>query len=366
MPTQHSLRTAAIRFTLDALFFSGAFHLLRGRCQGAGLILTLHHVRPAVTDVFQPSQSLAITPEFLEEVIVALRRLELEFIGLDELHSRLYTGRSPGRFACITFDDGYRDISKWAYPVLRRHRVPFAVFVVSDFADRRGHLWWRTLEQAVSSNDHVTISIGGMRRTFDCGTTTAKLSAIRTIHGLLSDLPTEGELRAVVDEFAVQTNIDTTAQCEAACMSWGELASLSADPLVTIGAHTVTHPRLRKLPAADAWQEMEASASRIESMLRIRPRHFAYPFGDVTAAGSREFTYAEELGFKTAVTTRPSVIFPDHRKHMTSLPRISLNGDYQRLRYIRVLESGAATAIQDRVRRADAFSAKQSFETRSR
>jgi peptidoglycan/xylan/chitin deacetylase (PgdA/CDA1 family) len=366
MSTRHSLRTAAIRFTLDALFFSGAFQLLRGRCQGTGIVLTLHHVRPAVTDAFQPSQSLAITPEFLEEAIVALRRLDLEFISLDEMHSRLCTGKFRNRFACITFDDGYRDISKWAYPVLRHHRVPFAVFVVSDFADRRGHLWWRTLEQAVSSNDHVTIGLGGKRRTIACGTPAAKLAAIRAIHQALSELPTEAALRAVVDEFAAQMNIDTAAQCEAACMSWDELASLASDSLVTIGAHTVTHPRLRKLPAADAWREMEASVARIESMLRVRPQHFAYPFGDVTAAGSREFAYAEELRIKTAVTTRPGVIFRDHHKHLTSLPRISLNGDYQRLRYLRVLESGAATAIENRCRRIDAVSTRQPIDTLSR
>lgn len=366
MSTHHSLRTAAFRFTLDALFFSGAFQLLRGRCQGAGIILTLHHVRPAVTDVFQPNASLAITPEFLEEVILALRRLKLEFISLDELHSRLCTGHFHSRFACLTFDDGYRDIHKWAYPILRHHRVPFTVYVVSDFVDRRGHLWWRTLEEAVSSNDHVTIEVGGKRRTLTCGKPTEKLAAVHAIHRALSDLPTEREVRAVVDDLAQNANIDTAAQCEAACMSWDELASLVADPLATIGAHTVTHPRLRKLPAAGAWREMEASVRRIESMLRVRPQHFAYPFGDVTAAGSREFAYAEELGFKTAVTTRPGVIFPDHRKHLTSLPRISLNGDYQRLRYLRVLESGAATGIRARLRRADTVAARQSVDAHPR
>ncbi len=72
------------------------------------------------------------------------------------------------------------------------------------------------------------------------------------------------------------------------------------------------------------------------------------------AAGPREFALARELGFKTAVTTRPGVLFPEHRERLMALPRISLNGEFQRLRYLKVLTSGAATALWNRFQRVDA------------
>ena len=128
-------------------------------------------------------------------------------------------------------------------------------------------------------------------------------------------------------------------------MDWRELAQLAADPLVTIGAHTVNHPMLAKLPADAARAEMDLSRSVIEAALSRRPQHLAYPFGDATTAGPREFAAAAALGFKTAVTTQPGVIFAAHRDRLTALPRISLNGEYQQLRYVRVLLSGAATAM---------------------
>jgi peptidoglycan/xylan/chitin deacetylase (PgdA/CDA1 family) len=137
-------------------------------------------------------------------------------------------------------------------------------------------------------------------------------------------------------------------------MGWEELAELAADPLVTIGAHTVTHPMLAKLPDKAVRSEMDLSRSVIEAGLAKRPEHLSFPVGDRTSAGPREFKMAAELGFKTAVTTRPGVLFPQHAERLTALPRISLNGEYQRLRYVRVLLSGSATAMWNGFRRGEA------------
>jgi peptidoglycan/xylan/chitin deacetylase (PgdA/CDA1 family) len=92
----------------------------------------------------------------------------------------------------------------------------------------------------------------------------------------------------------------------------------------------------------------------LEAALGVRPQHLAYPVGDPTSAGPREFRIAAELGFRTAVTTRPGVIFGEHRDHLTALPRISVNGDFQSRRYLKVLLSGAATGLWNGFRRVNA------------
>jgi peptidoglycan/xylan/chitin deacetylase (PgdA/CDA1 family) len=99
---------------------------------------------------------------------------------------------------------------------------------------------------------------------------------------------------------------------------------------------------------------MRDSRSRIENELQKPALHFAYPYGDKPAAAAREFAMARALGFKTAVTTRPGMVFPENAAHMTALPRISLNGNYQNTRFLSVLTSGAATAMWNGFRRVDA------------
>jgi peptidoglycan/xylan/chitin deacetylase (PgdA/CDA1 family) len=89
-------------------------------------------------------------------------------------------------------------------------------------------------------------------------------------------------------------------------------------------------------------------------MLARPIEHFAYPYGDKTAAAAREFALARNAGFKTAVTTRPGMIFSSAADHLTALPRVSLNGNYQHSRVLPVLTSGAATAMWNGFRRVDA------------
>ena len=80
---------------------------------------------------------------------------------------------------------------------------------------------------------------------------------------------------------------------------------------------------------------------------------FAYPYGDKTSAGTREFNIIKELGYDTATTTRNGMVFPEHAQHLQSLPRISLNGDYQQNRYVRLFLSGVTFAFLNQFRHID-------------
>jgi peptidoglycan/xylan/chitin deacetylase (PgdA/CDA1 family) len=348
------LKHSIIRVGLESLYFSGAHVALRPLVGGVGAILALQHVRPPRSDRFQPNRSLEVTPQFFARMVRHLRGSRLDLISLDEMHRRMVEGDFSRRFLCLTFDDGYRDLREWAYPILREEGVPFAIYVSTSFPDRLGELWWVVLERVIARNDRVGLTIGGRDRTFDCGTLAEKQALYNELYRWLRRRPTENEMRGIVRSLAAYYHVDILSLCNELCMSWPELAELASDPLVTIGAHTINHPVLSRLPQDAARSEMELSRSVIEATLAIKPAHLSYPYGDRTAAGNREFAMAAEVGFKTAVTARTGVLFASHKRSMTALPRISLHGDYQQMRYVRALLSGAATTMWKGFREANA------------
>ena len=126
------------------------------------------------------------------------------------------------------------------------------------------------------------------------------------------------------------------------------------DLVPSLAAAGIDAAAMELLPRITRAQSMDVLSSQanlagyravIEAALGTRPQHLAYPVGDRSAAGPREFKIAADLGFKTAVTTRPGVIFREHASHLLALPRVSLNGEFQRSRYASVLVSGAATGL---------------------
>jgi peptidoglycan/xylan/chitin deacetylase (PgdA/CDA1 family) len=110
---------------------------------------------------------------------------------------------------------------------------------------------------------------------------------------------------------------------------------------------------LSKLNPDQLVDEVTHSRSMLEARLSKKLRHFTYPFGDAGSAGSREFEMLAELGFATSTTTRKGMLFPEHAEHLQALPRVSLNGDYQQERYVRLFLSGAPFALWNRFRRLD-------------
>ena len=348
------LKKVVLRGAMEALYFTGAHHLLRPLLGGVGAILTLHHVRPPRADAFQPNRLLEVTPAFLEDVLRVLRGADIEVITLDEMHRRLTERDFRRRFVCFTFDDGYRDNLQYALPILQKYDAPFALYLPTSFPDRLGELWWLTLEHAIARSHRISLVMDGADRRYDCDSAEAKYELYEHLYWWLRGLDSEDDLRRAVNDLGARYGVDQAALRDALCMTWAEIDTVAAHPLATIGAHTVNHVMLRKASDAAVRREMRESAAVIEAALGERPAHFSYPVGDRTSAGRREFEIAAELGFKTAVTTRPGVLFHEHVAHLTALPRISLNGEYQRARYAKVLISGAATALWNRFRRVDA------------
>ena len=77
-----------------------------------------------------------------------------------------------------------------------------------------------------------------------------------------------------------------------------ELQALDADPLCTIGAHTVSHPKLDTLSYEEQHKEIADSKQELERLLGHPIQHFSFPHG---AYNADTLAICRELGFKTVV-----------------------------------------------------------------
>jgi peptidoglycan/xylan/chitin deacetylase (PgdA/CDA1 family) len=343
------LRMNVIKAGLTTFTALGGQHLLSPFTRGIGVIFTLHHVKPASVNPFQPNRILEISPDFLKTVVHRTRRAGYEIIPIGEVAERL-ANPNGRRFAVLTFDDGYRDNLQHAYPVLKSMDCPFTIYVATGMPDGTAEMWWRALEAVINKTAEVNFVIDGQPQQIACDTREAKYRAYEQIYWWLRHKP-DSERRDIVRELAVRYKVDIKGLTRFAALSWDEIQVIAQDSIVTIGAHTVSHPNLARQDIGKARAEMSNSADILASYLDYRPKHFAFPYGDPTSAGSREFEVAHELGFETAVTTRPGALYAEHADHLMALPRISLNGDFQAARYVDAFLSGTPSLVFNKMRK---------------
>lgn len=349
--TSSTLKPRLMKTALNTLYYSRLYRFLERDWQGVGAIFTLHHVsRPGASAAFAPNRILDVTTDFLDDTLTLVREAGYDIVSLDEVRRRLRERDFSRRFVAFTLDDGYLDNYKLAWPIFRRHNAPFTIYVATAFPDGNALLWWEILERVIAGQPEISATIDGRHQTWPTGDTTEKYAAWDAIYQQLRHMP-EIEQRRTVADLAEACGIDTRQHCIEQSMSWDIIRELASDDLVTIGAHTVNHYALAKLSEAELIDEVTRSRALIEEHTGVRPLHFSYPYGDPSSAAAREFRLIESLGFHTATTTRKAMLYPEHADHLTALPRISLNGDYQSDHYTRLFLTGAPFALSNRFRR---------------
>ncbi len=289
---------------------------------GRGSILMFHRVVEGVTEGPRfHVDAMEVSAPYLE-LIVQYLKAHYDIISLDEVESYLRE-KHERRFVCLTFDDGYLDNYTLAYPVLKRHKVPFTLYLCTAYPDKTAELWPYALEDLVREKDHVELEYAGKTHRFEGRTVEEKLSMYEALWDLIvaAEQADDGSLFKMLFD---NNGIELAAYSRSMTVDWEHVEEMSRDELVTIGAHTTTHRSLGELSSEEAECEILDSKQRIESQINRPVQHFSYPFGSSGAAGSREFEIVKRLGFKTATTTRRGNIFAEHLEHLAALPRLEV------------------------------------------
>jgi len=197
----------------------------------------------------------ACAPDRFEEHMAFLCSAGHDVISLDTLREYLDGRAKLGKTAVlVTLDDGYGDNYENAFPILRKHRIPAAIFLVAGFAGKTSR-WGRA------------------------------------------------------DGYAEQKMLD-----------WGQVREMRKAG-ITLGSHTLTHPRLPELPLDEARGEIEGAKQLMEDELGETVEYFAYPYGRYNQEIQR---MVEEAGYSLACSTRSGFNNVDADKY--ALRRIEVQG----------------------------------------
>ena len=108
------------------------------------VVLQYHHISSATP------KATSTSPEQFEQHLDYLKKHKFDVIGLDELAELIRAGEAlPDRTVVITFDDGYLSVYQEAYPRLKKHDFPFAVFINTQAHDAENPTFmsWKQMRQ---------------------------------------------------------------------------------------------------------------------------------------------------------------------------------------------------------------------------
>jgi peptidoglycan/xylan/chitin deacetylase (PgdA/CDA1 family) len=255
-----------------------ALSLLSGGGGCAPAILIYHRVLPQQDKLFPGEVHRA---QFDSQL--AWLKSRFHVLPLLEAVKLAAEGRLPARSACITFDDGYADNAEVALPLLQKHGLHATFFIATGFLDG-GRMWNDTVIEAVRRASQLPI---------------ACRSAVSALIGQLKYLPMAQRLQQV----GMLATLSAAELPRDLMMSSAQLRTLHAAGM-GIGGHTVNHPILARLPAAEARQEIAQGRAALEAALDAPVRVFAYPNGKPGQDYLPEHVdMVRELGFEAAVST---------------------------------------------------------------
>jgi peptidoglycan/xylan/chitin deacetylase (PgdA/CDA1 family) len=307
-----------------------------------------HRIADEPIDYFR----LAVSPACFEEQLHVLRRTRHP-LPLAHFVRDLVAGTLSPNAVALTFDDGYVDNLVAGKPRLAAADIPATVFLATGYIDCPERFWWDELARLFlleTGPQRFEIVIRGKAMQFDFGTEsparedgstpaaqlTRRQSALWCLRQALLLLEDE-ERRSVMTKIRFRFGGRDCRSRLGRAMTGEEVRALVTDGLVTIGAHTVTHPVLVGLQPAARHREISGSKLSCEALIGGSVTGFAYPYGDFDA-NARETVKA--TGFTFACSTRygPAAV----RSDIFALPRIHVlnwGGDV----FERALRSASAT-----------------------
>jgi peptidoglycan/xylan/chitin deacetylase (PgdA/CDA1 family) len=304
--------------------FLSKFNFIRKYYSGLGTILMLHRVNEFENDKIFPNENLKVSPEFLDKFICSLKSNGYKLISIEELLLNLHLKKEIKKQIVFTLDDGYLDNYLNAYPIFKKHNVPFTIYICSGLIDRTINAWWHDVEDVISQNDKIIFE----NKTIVCKTKEEKSKAFFILRNKILKLDSK-QYFTTMNSFLNNNYVNKNKNVSNLFMEWKHVIELSNDKLVTIGSHTKNHFPLNQLSKKEIIDDVIKANEQIEKKINKKIFHFAFPYGTINEVEKNEIQILDNLGFKSIVTARHGNIYKNHLNYKYCLPRIMLNEKFK-------------------------------------
>jgi len=258
-----------------------------------------------------------VTDEKWFDAILDFLASRYELVSVDALYA-LCCGHVQGDHRChITVDDGDKSFYEIILPVLTRRRVSASLFVSPDVCAQGSNYWFQEIggykEEEVKKICASVLSVQSERL--------AKYS----IDAILKTMSIEG-ISEVIGAYQKRTGTPVKPSYNITVDNLRDIDTLG---LVSVGAHTMSHPILQNEHKMRAEYEIGESIGELAALLKHEIQYFAYPNGiRGLDFGQREETLLRKRGIRLAFTTESRHLSP--RENMMRIPRIQV-GDRESL-----------------------------------
>jgi peptidoglycan/xylan/chitin deacetylase (PgdA/CDA1 family) len=265
MPSPFSrskLRAHGKVFWAGLLRASGVLSLARKWIQRHGaIVLTFHRV---LTDS-ELQQTASLGGMIVrQKTFAAFLKYASQHCEFADLGQEPEWKRSGKLKLALTFDDGWSDNAKSAYPIASQYHVPLVIFIVPE---RTGTVLPFWPERTAAALDRVPM-VNAARRAASIGRVIQELKALPAL-----------QRASRISQMIGSAGVPDPSAAVDKTMTWEQIVELHSRG-VTFGSHTSTHEILTMIPAAQAEKEIISSREAIQQKLGGSCHLFSYPNGD--------------------------------------------------------------------------------------
>ncbi len=272
----------------------------------------LHHVESSPGACIGPRSTYTATPTQLDDYLET--RSDWKGVSSEE---DLRDTDGKDRYL-LTFDDGYRNNLTEALPVLEEHSASCLLFITTGFIEGEVYPYELEMAEAIETVDELRIPEEENVISFE--QSQEREAVYEQLRLPLKSAGHEKRQR-FMKQLARRNGYRRESMQSVQFLDWEEIQTLTEHPLVTIGAHTHTHPLLSRQPWRVAYEEMKQSKNQLEEHTDQSIDHFSYPYGGNTFFLRQ---MARWLGFQYAFTTEAERLRKVGWLNRLSIPRIDM------------------------------------------